>query len=300
MSTLSEKSAMIFSAAKEIFNLSVIWADETQAHTLYPSSEKLFQERQFISADAFARLSGGMKPYDRYVMMDYFSIRWQLFRLQDGALLAGPYRSSGLVESPRVDIIQLLHLTDTDVKSFYAYISSAPVIDDSVVLRIIEAVAGKQAASAVFIDMQSGLVPLAHPEQEKEYSGCRPDSEIDYMREVKRGNAIEAKRIMNNIYGLFRGKTSGDNALLHSISTCAVYRTLARTAARQAGVPAALLDTVTNHYRQASIRLSKPVDQIDLNLAMTDELCRLVRSFMNSRYSEVIRNVIGYIDMCIR
>lgn len=297
MSTLSEKSAMILSAAKEIFNLSVIWADETHVHTLYPPPEMLFQERQFISADAFSRLLGDMKPYDRYVMMDYFSIRWQLLRLEDGALLAGPYRSSGLVESPRVDIIQLLQLTDADVKSFYAYISSAPVIDDSVVLRIIEAAAGKQAANATFIDMQSGLVPLAHPEQDRDYSGPRPDSEFDYMREVKRGNAIEAKRILDNIFSLFRGKISGDNALLHSISTCAVYRTLARTAARQAGVPAALLDTVTNHYRQASIRLSKPSDQIDLNLAMTDELCRLVRSYQNSRYSEVIRNVIGYIDM---
>lgn len=292
---------MLMEASERIFGLTVRSAEENAPLTVFPTADRLFQPKQFLKQEAFMQLLGTVRTRCRCVIMDLFMLRWQIIRHNGQIVMAGPYRSSRLVESGSRDIIRMTELTETDLKSFLQYLSECPVMTDEVVLQIVMAAAGMERCDhpdeTAYMDLQQDLTTFSQPLKAESQPTTRPDTEFEYMKAVRNGDAEKAKEIQRKIYQRYRGMRQTDKALLHSISTCAVYRTMARTAARMAGVPTVLLDTVTGRYRTASMQMPTAVTGEDLSLAMTDELCRLVRTYRNSRYTGVVRNAMSYIDM---
>lgn len=283
-----KRSEWLDSAAmwlRDLFGLELNSCAPGESAALYPA---LFvSPGQFPAPEAFAEIVGGLRPDEPVLLTDYHAVRWLLLRAEEMTLLLGPF----FLQQPGRPV---------------NFDAGVPLLEkqqlDAIVAALAHQLGGRMLLPRREVDLSghkiAGDISRDEPPSGPfaKYIETAHDTEALYMAEVMTGNAASAKLLMRRIQQYNRRRSGADaRDILGARIGCAISRTLARIAARNAGVPSNALDSATQRCLRRTICAASEEECFEIALEMTDEICRLVQDYRTRRYSSSIARAVSCI-----
>ena len=303
-STLHPSFATVAMLLRDLLGVSLSASAPDEFLGLVPEEATLFFRGQFFSASLLERFAGQLKPGEPTLAADVLGIQWLFLRLEALLLCMGPF----VTQKPRREEcaarLARSGIGKDHQDAFHAYVSQLPLIGrhqlDGIAVALAHQFGDRPCANVRMVDldpseeerarMQSPQLPFS------KYIETVHDTEAIYMQEITMGNATAAKTALHRIQQYHSGRNSATpEDLIGAKFGLAISRTLARIAARNAGVPANVLDDTIAKYLE---RIWIATDaQILITAAhdLTDEFCQLVQFHRSRNYSPVIRRTVAYV-----
>ena len=240
-------------------------------------------------------------PHDSVVTVtDRLLASYRFIGLKDSILVIGPFRSRSLRRYEASARLAECHAESNLLEPYMKYFNSLPYVSDETIRivthNIIVALYGEShSVSERHIDMSSHhagpIFPLSGSSKATVGSiESRHSLEEFYMSQVAKGDFESAFWAFQK---LSRDSTPAGNSM--NVEGFAIIRTLTRIAARNGGVPAAGIRTITESYR-ARFDSTKVDERQNLVNQFISDVCAIVRKYHTLSFSQPICQAIEYIS----
>lgn len=240
-------------------------------------------------------------PPDSVVSVtDRLLASYRFIGLKDSILIIGPFRSHSLRRYEASIRLAECHAESTLLEHYMKYFNSLPYVSDEtiriVTRNIMIALYGEShSVSERHIDMsthhtESTFSISGAPKATVESIESRHSLEEFYMSQVAKGDFESAFMAYQK---LSRDSTPAGNTM--NIEGFAIIRTLTRLAARNGGVPAAGIHTITEAYRARFDNTNVDERQNLVNQFISD-VCAIVRRYHTLSFSQPICQAVEYIS----
>lgn len=274
----------------------------------------LFSPVQMFDTDfRFLEFVRQMGEKTIYVVTDRLSLVWLFVCTQGWITMAGPCRTHDLASSVSSQRMRQLGIHESDRRALDLYRKTFSPVEENDLLQaayaIVQIVYGStEDAPVVHTLLELGAenpaaVVERHQQQPIASVEHTYDLESRFIEAVAQGNTAEALLLIRQLSMRTRNAvrlSSAEQSIRASIAGIAIVRTLSRTAARQAGVPAPAIDALTGEFARRA-QTSATAEEIDAQYPeLVERICALVRQYRLRPYSPLVRKVIHYVLLNLR
>lgn len=223
-------------------------------------------------------------------------------RAGEGWALLGPYVEEGWSESAARALLTRLGASEAAVLPYKAYRCKLPIAQREYAVK---------AAMLVAEHTGGGAFPQVKPVQIE--SGGRgrdltiPDAYHDvslvnrryameerFIVAISRGETEAAKEFLERSREVFSGIRFLSSELNDQITGAAMLRTLVRMGAKQGGLSAVCIDSISQEYAQKMQHTASKAELDYLLQRLVERFCAEVQALRESRYSPCVRRAMDY------
>lgn len=269
--------------------------------------ERLFHPQLFYSGqlarslEAFKANCENLKEDAIYHITDRAGVEWILFTKGQIIIALGPFLTRLQTRQEILKLMDDLHLPRDQYSSFHDYNGMLPVVNHTQMLLAAHGILRLLDSPYSSLPVRNiNLTERSQIDEELDFRQLQPKSEFvehthdlqsQFMEAIALGNTAQALQLLRFI----RERTDLEvniNDLDQRRISGTIVRTLARIAARGAGVPSAELDQLTReHRRQTTNALT--VHEIDrLMFELTERISSLVTRHRLSSQTPLARKAI--------
>ena len=307
ISVLPKSTEQNLELLRLLYHVNITAVCEPQTVEAFSARFRFHPLQHLFSADVLFQLIRKVQDTQVYLLTDAFMVRAALFYLDGVPVILGPFTSVLLRERDVSALFRRFPLPDVTEDAVLHYVNSFPCIPETDVLRLITSllrVLFPEEPAREIVAMN--YFETAETETADSFVGKRENQtrlletryayEYAFIQAIMEGNARKAIQEMGNM--------QQDVAYLKRIGTmmeterigAAIVRTTARLAARQAGLPAVILDRIATENTVAVIHAQKPEEIFKAQEVMIRNYCRAVRNYRSESHSALVQSALYCIE----
>lgn len=294
---------LITSYTEEIFHLKFTLADTEEKITAFSREHYFHQLQTWLSPQALQLILAQANHTQLSRFKDALHLQLIFFYYEDIPVLAGPFLTEPASRGFCTTLKNLYPDRNVSVEELLIYFGKYPIIPEGILNRLFTALCRKLGLDDPEYHVVSYSGPDSRQPDDPE-SAVRIASEAlehhyreeaQFMDAVERGNVQEALRYLRTMDT--DARALWNTAPLHTYKAgAAVTRTMARTAAYRAGVPAALIHRITSQSARQITMAGSVGEILREKENVVQDLCLAVARMRSGKYSALVQTIFYALD----
>lgn len=218
-------------------------------------------------------------------------------------VLLGPYVEEGWSEPAARALLTRLGASESVVLPYKAYRCKLPIVSRDYAVKAALLVAQHAGGGAVRqvkplrvgAGRQTAALAIPDAYHDAALVNRRYALEERFIAAISRGDTEAAMEFLDRFHEVSSDLRFMSNELNDLIAGAAIIRTLARIGARQGGMSAVSIDSISQEYAQ-KMKHTASAEQLDyLQRRLVERFCAAVRAVQESSYSPCVRRAVDYI-----
>lgn len=237
-----------------------------------------------------------------YDMEEVLGTRLIAVKAEGCWVLLGPYVEEGWSEHAARVLLTRLGASESVVLPYKAYRCKLPIIPRDYAVKaallVAEHTGGvSRQVKPLRINAGRRTSDLTIPDAYHDISiiNRRYAQEDRFITAISRGETEAAMEFMNRFHEVSSDLRFMSNELNDHITGAAIIRTLVRIGARQAGMSAVSIDSISQEYAQKMKHTASAEELGYLQRRLVECFCAAVRAMRESQYSPCVRRAVDYI-----
>ncbi len=241
-----------------------------------------------------------------YVAADLLDTHMIIIKANAKWILLGPYVISAWQEKTAHILLAKCGVQKSALLPYKYYYCSLPLLEQSYTIRIAMLLLMRTKGNvpphelkAIDVMAEENAIlrtRMAYLYEEPEMVNRRYEWERKFMETIRQGQTEEAVELLKREPSGNTGLRFITEDMKDQIAGMAVLRTMARLAARSAGLTPILIDSISQEYAQ---KMHHALDKQQLNELMDEYVrtfCHMIRVHSQNSYSPYVRRAVQYID----
>lgn len=305
---MSHNNETAISFIKELFNLSFTPIDENLHTENDFYSNKFMPISDFIYHQCFKEFANTLQADSLYFLTDRFQLHYLLFFIGSEKVCLGPFCSVILTEQNCQLLLDHYQIKNISILELQSYRGQFPIIskatglniamsliktlDSSNPNRVVKKIDLFSVESSAEVDENDTTPPINYPYLIQQ----RYALEQRFMDNIKKGNSraaiLNLRNMQQDVAHLKRMGTTLENERIGA----AIVRTMIRIAALDVGLPAIIIDSLSNKNTVATIKASS-IEEIYLaKESLIRDFCKEIHLHNQHLYSHLTQSAIYYIN----
>ena len=244
-----------------------------------------------------------------YDIEESLGTRLAAVKAGDCWVLLGPYVEEGWSESAARTLLTRLGASESEVLPYKAYRCKLPIISRDYAVKtallVAENTGGGESRQVKPLRIDAGLAgrtarqtaALTIPDAYHDASliNRRYALEDRFIAAISRGETEAAMEFLDRFHEVSSDLRFMSNELSDHVAGAAIIRTLVRIGARQAGMSAVSIDSISQEYAQKMKHTASTAQLGYLQRRLVEHFCAAVRAMRESQYSPCVRRAVDYI-----
>ena len=218
-------------------------------------------------------------------------------------VLLGPYVEEGWSEAAARALLTRLGASESVVLPYKAYRCKLPIIPRDYAVKAALLVAEHAGGGAsrqveplrISAGRQTAALTIPDAYHDASLINRRYALEERFITAISRGETAAAMEFLDHFHEVSADLRFMSNELSDLIAGAAIIRTLVRIGARQAGMSAVSIDSISQEYAQKMKHTASPAQLNHLQRLLVEHFCAAVRAVRESQYSPCVRRAVDYI-----